>query len=88
MQHLAVLSFLVLGTSKPGFVLSLVDVKCICRTAKVWKNFTLAYDLKGHGQSVWAVVAIDEERFLTGARTIYVFILQCSDDDFMCRISR
>jgi len=37
-----------------------------CRTAKVWKNFSLAYDLKGHEQSVWAVVAIDEERFLTG----------------------
>ncbi|RDB21127.1 Phospholipase A-2-activating protein [Hypsizygus marmoreus] len=37
------------------------------KTAKVWKNFTLAYDLKGHQQSVWAVLAVDEERFLTGS---------------------
>lgn len=37
------------------------------KTAKVWKNFALAYDLKGHQQSVWAVLAIDEESFLTGS---------------------
>ncbi|TFK42378.1 WD40-repeat-containing domain protein [Crucibulum laeve] len=37
------------------------------RTAKVWKNFSLAYDLKGHEQSVWAVLAIDEDQFLTGS---------------------
>jgi len=36
------------------------------RTAKIWINFQLAYDLKGHQQSVWAVKAIDEEQFLTG----------------------
>ncbi len=36
------------------------------RTAKVWKSFKLAYDLKGHEQSVWAVLAVDEEQFLTG----------------------
>jgi len=36
------------------------------RTAKIWINFQLAYDLKGHQQSVWAVKAIDEEQSLTG----------------------
>jgi len=35
-------------------------------TAKVWKDFKLAYDLKGHAQSVLTVVAIDEEEFITG----------------------
>lgn len=35
-------------------------------TAKVWKGFKLAYDLKGHAQSVLTVVAIDEENFITG----------------------
>ncbi|KAF8809106.1 PFU-domain-containing protein, partial [Phlegmacium glaucopus] len=37
------------------------------RTAKVWKNFTLAYDLKGHQQSVWAVLGVDEDKVLTGS---------------------
>ncbi|KAF8965289.1 phospholipase A-2-activating protein [Flammula alnicola] len=37
------------------------------KTAKVWKNFNLVYDLKGHQQSVWAVVGIDEDQFLTGS---------------------
>ncbi|THG97700.1 hypothetical protein EW026_g4355 [Hermanssonia centrifuga] len=37
------------------------------QTAKIWKNFELAYDLVGHSQSVWAVLAIDPERFLTGS---------------------
>ncbi|EKM82501.1 hypothetical protein AGABI1DRAFT_34287 [Agaricus bisporus var. burnettii JB137-S8] len=36
------------------------------KTAKVWINFQLKYDLKGHEQAVWAVKAVDEERFLTG----------------------
>jgi phospholipase A-2-activating protein len=36
------------------------------RTAKVWKNFSLAYDLKGHEYSVWAVLALDEDQYLTG----------------------
>jgi len=35
-------------------------------TAKVWKDFKLAYDLKGHAQSVLTVVAIDGEEFITG----------------------
>lgn len=42
-----------------------------CRTAKVWKNFTLTYDLKGHQQSVWAVLAVDDDRFLTGTLTTH-----------------
>ena len=36
------------------------------RTAKVWKNFALQYDLKGHQQSVWSVLAINAKEFLTG----------------------
>lgn len=37
------------------------------RTAKVWKDFKLAFDLTGHQQSVWAVLAVDGRQFLTGS---------------------
>ncbi|GJN88517.1 hypothetical protein Rhopal_001483-T1 [Rhodotorula paludigena] len=44
------------------------------KTAKVWKNWRLAYTLEGHEQSVWAVLALDsngstddEDLVLTGA---------------------
>ncbi|TCD70923.1 hypothetical protein EIP91_000829 [Steccherinum ochraceum] len=37
------------------------------QTARVWKNFALAYELIGHQQSVWAVLAIDSDQFLTGS---------------------
>ncbi|GAA5947309.1 hypothetical protein JCM3765_001619 [Sporobolomyces pararoseus] len=39
------------------------------KTAKVWKDFKLAYTLEGHEQSVWAVLALEggEDLFLTGA---------------------
>ncbi|KAL6305276.1 phospholipase A-2-activating protein [Sparassis latifolia] len=37
------------------------------RTAKVWRDFQLAFDLKGHQQSVWAVLAVDGRQFLTGS---------------------
>ncbi|GAA6016549.1 hypothetical protein JCM10207_002836 [Rhodosporidiobolus poonsookiae] len=39
------------------------------KTAKVWKDWQLAYTLKGHEQSVWAVLALDgdEDLVLTGA---------------------
>ncbi|KAF4615497.1 hypothetical protein D9613_002740 [Agrocybe pediades] len=37
------------------------------KTAKVWKNYSLTYDLKGHQQSVWAVLAVEEDQFLTGS---------------------
>ncbi|KAF9246383.1 WD40-repeat-containing domain protein [Melanogaster broomeanus] len=45
-------------------------------TAKVWKDFKLQYDLKGHEQSVWAVLAIDDSQFLTASadRTIKFWI--------------
>lgn len=37
------------------------------RTAKVWKDFGLKYELKGHEYSVWAVLIVDEEdQYLTG----------------------
>ena len=32
----------------------------------MWKDFKLLYDLVGHQQSVWAVLAIDAGQFLTG----------------------
>jgi phospholipase A-2-activating protein len=38
-------------------------------TAKVWKDFKLAYDLRGHAQSILTVVAIDGEDFITGGST-------------------
>ncbi|KAF9027057.1 WD-40 repeat-containing protein [Hymenopellis radicata] len=37
------------------------------RTAKVWKGFQLAHDLRGHEQSVWAVLAVDEDQYITGS---------------------
>ncbi|KAF5373632.1 hypothetical protein D9758_000932 [Tetrapyrgos nigripes] len=48
------------------------------RTAKVWKDFSLAYELKGHEQSVWAVLAIDEEQALTASadKTIKLWMRQ------------
>jgi phospholipase A-2-activating protein len=41
--------------------------KLFRRTAKVWTNFQLIYDLVGHTQPVWAVVAITGDEYLTGA---------------------
>lgn len=46
-----------------------------CRSAKVWQNFELLYDLKGHQQSVWAVLILQEGQYLTGMFFILVFIL-------------
>ncbi|KAL5529556.1 hypothetical protein ACEPAG_5541 [Sanghuangporus baumii] len=39
------------------------------RTARVWRNFQQVYELKGHEQSVWAALILDEaeETFLTGS---------------------
>jgi hypothetical protein len=37
------------------------------RTAKVWTNFQLVNDLVGHTQSVWAVLSIEGDGYLTGA---------------------
>jgi len=39
-------------------------------TAKVWKDFKLAYNLKGHSQSVLTVVALDGEEFITGQNSL------------------
>lgn len=36
------------------------------RTARVWKNFVSVHELKGHGQAVWAVLAVDDSQVLTG----------------------
>lgn len=38
----------------------------------MWKNFSLTYDLKGHQQSVWAVLGIDEDQYLTGKSVGYL----------------
>ncbi|KAJ3542307.1 hypothetical protein NM688_g5983 [Phlebia brevispora] len=37
------------------------------QTARVWKNFELAWELTGHTQSVWTVLAVGTDTFLTGA---------------------
>ncbi|KAL5532810.1 LUB1 [Sanghuangporus sanghuang] len=39
------------------------------RTARVWRNFQQVYELKGHEQSVWAALILDEAEdiFLTGS---------------------
>jgi len=41
-------------------------------TAKVWKDFKLAYNLAGHASSVLTVVAIDGEEFITGQNAMRV----------------
>jgi len=38
----------------------------LIRTARVWRNWQPLYELKGHSQSVWAVLPVEEELFLTG----------------------
>lgn len=38
-----------------------------CRsTAKIWKNFECAYELIDHTASVWAVLALEDDQYLTG----------------------
>lgn len=39
------------------------------RSARVWRNFTLDYELVGHEQAVWAVLAVGKDAFLTGKLT-------------------
>ncbi|GAA5978453.1 hypothetical protein JCM10908_004359 [Rhodotorula pacifica] len=49
------------------------------KTAKVWKNWQLAYTLKGHEQSVWAVLALDgpeDDLVLTGAADNLIRLFQ------------
>ena len=48
-------------------------------TAKVWKDFKLAYDLKGHAQSVLTVVATDGEEFITGRDKSFFVCLRLTD---------
>lgn len=36
------------------------------RTAKIWKKFECVYDLIGHSASVWAVLALEDDQYLTG----------------------
>jgi hypothetical protein len=43
-----------------------ISFNFVPRTARVWKNFNSTYELRGHTQAVWAVVAIDDDQFLTG----------------------
>jgi hypothetical protein len=60
-------------------LLLVIDSICVgvCRTAKVWKGFQLAYELKGHQQSVWAVKAIGDDEFLTGVYMISCLLSHC-----------
>lgn len=37
------------------------------KTAKVWRNWECVATLKGHEQSVWAVLAVDHDRVLTAS---------------------
>ncbi|TKY85398.1 hypothetical protein EX895_005560 [Sporisorium graminicola] len=37
------------------------------KTAKVWRNWECIATLKGHEQSVWAVLAVDQDRVLTAS---------------------
>jgi hypothetical protein len=55
------------GTSASVSPLLHSSLKLLRRTAKVWTNFQLVYDLAAHAQSVWAVVAIAGDEYLTGA---------------------
>jgi len=48
-------------------------------TAKVWKDFKLAFDLRGHESSVLTVVAIDGEEFITGQNALCVACLHLTD---------
>jgi len=71
MLRLAVLSCLDHGTSQSKLSTPNELFFTFCRTAKVWKNFILAYELKGHQQSVWAVLGVDEDQFLTGENSLF-----------------
>jgi hypothetical protein len=58
---------LVLEVGSLGSSHASLSLPCaIFRVAKVWKNFQLAYDLRGHQQSVWAVLLLEDDHFLTG----------------------
>ncbi|GAA5960503.1 hypothetical protein JCM8115_003201 [Rhodotorula mucilaginosa] len=49
------------------------------KTAKVWKDWQLEYTLKGHEQSVWAVLALDgpeDDLVLTGAADNMIRLFQ------------
>jgi phospholipase A-2-activating protein len=35
-------------------------------TARVWKNWECVYTLKGHERAVWAVLALQNDEYLTG----------------------
>ena len=39
-------------------------------TARVWKNWQCVYTLKGHERAVWAVLALQNDEYLTGYRSI------------------
>ncbi|KAJ7193000.1 WD40-repeat-containing domain protein [Mycena pura] len=49
-----------LRTTPEGHIIS-------CSWDYMWKNFSLAYELKGHENSVWDVLAANEEEFITGS---------------------
>lgn len=35
-------------------------------TARVWKDWSCVYTLKAHDRAVWAVLALDNDEYLTG----------------------
>lgn len=38
-----------------------------CSTARVWRNGETQHVLQGHGQTVWAVLALSETEIITGS---------------------
>lgn len=60
-------SFQALGTGEclSYSIVFLAQTKGVS-TAKVWKDFQLVYDLKGHEGAVWAVLVLDNDQYLTG----------------------
>ena len=46
------------------------DVDLMGSTARVWKNWECVYTLKGHERAVWAVLALPNDQFLTGSKSL------------------
>jgi hypothetical protein len=70
------LLYLVHGTSSDTLGIALLKQgsdapkQLLHRTARVWTNFSQSYELSGHSQAVWAVLAIKDTEFITGDHLI------------------
>ena len=80
MQPQILRSFLVLGIGMSPHTHHLTLHDTMIRTAKVWKAYRLVYELTGHTQSVWAVLALEADQYLTGMSAICqetLFVIMC-----------